>query len=63
MSKSCATVVVTPDHGSVQRPVFTVQRFELVKVTFTADVRIRRVARVSWQPLTVSHPPKSAVRR
>src|SRR5437762_3355334 len=45
MSKSCATVVTSPDHGSIQRPVATVQSDELVYVTGTRDVAISTSAR------------------
>ena len=60
--KSWATVVVTPDHGSVHRPVFTVHALDLVKVTGDLEVRMSSTARVSLQPSTSIHPPKAAVR-
>ncbi len=40
-------VVVTPDHGSIHRPVLTVQLLEVVNVTGIVEVRISSAARVS----------------
>jgi hypothetical protein len=55
-------VTITPDHGSVHRPVFTVHWLGRVYVVCTADVRMSSSARVFLQPSTSVKPPKSVAR-